>query len=315
MFSRDVPELVELELLEAVARHGSMSAAAAELGLSQQAVSLRIRAIEQRLRQPVLVRTRRGSQLTPAGRLLNEWAAPLLDDARQLAAGLASLRTDRAAHLRVASSLTVAEHLLPGWLVALHEQQARAERPATDVVLSAVNSDTVVARVRSGEADLGFIEGPHHPPALHTRTVAVDQLVVVVAPAHPWARRRTPVTPALLARTPMIRRESGSGSRQAFDDALAAALPPGTPFAPPALDVSTPAAARAAAGAGVGPTAISARAVADDLTLGRLVAVPVTGLELSRPLRAVWARDARPPAGPARDLLALAAAGLTGRGR
>ena len=125
-----MPDLAGIELLEAVARHGSMSAAAAELGLSQQAVSLRMRAMERQVGVPLLIRSRRGCELTQAGRLLNEWSASLLADARQLAAGIATLRTDRQAHLRVAASLTIAEHLLPGWLLALHELQARTKQIA-----------------------------------------------------------------------------------------------------------------------------------------------------------------------------------------
>ena len=307
MLSTTIPDLAGIELLEAVARHGSMSAAAAELGLSQQAVSLRIRAMERQIGVPLLIRSRRGCELTRAGRLLNEWSASLLADARQLAAGIATLRTDRQAHLRVAASLTIAEHLLPGWLLALHELQARTKQTPTDVELVAVNTDSVLARVRSGQSDVGFIEGPYEPAGLHARIVARDELLVVVAPDHPWARRRTPVPVALLSRTPMIRREPGSGSRQAFDDALAAALPADTPLAPPVLEVSSPAAARTAAIAGVGPAAISARAVADDLALGRLRAVAISGLNLQRTLRAIWIGDPRPPAGPARDLLAIAA--------
>ncbi len=240
MLSTTIPDLAGIELLEAVARHGSMSAAAVELGLSQQAVSLRIRAMERQVGVPLLIRSRRGCELTRAGRLLNEWSASLLADARQLAAGIATLRTDRQAHLRVAASLTIAEHLLPGWLLALHELQARTKQTPTDVELVAVNTDSVLARVRSGQSDFGFIEGPYEPAGLHARIVARDELIVVVAPDHPWARRRTPVPVALLSRTPMIRREPGSGSRQAFDDALVAALPEGAPLAPPALEVSTP---------------------------------------------------------------------------
>ena len=128
-----MPDLADLEALLVIARAGSMSAAAGELGVTQQALSLRVRAMERRLGLPLFVRTARGSRLTEAGAVVGEWAARLLDAAAQFDAGLAALRTDRQAHLRVAASLTVAEHLLPGWLVALrarhNEVQALGFRP------------------------------------------------------------------------------------------------------------------------------------------------------------------------------------------
>ena len=65
-----LPDLAELELLDAVARHGSMTAAAAALGLTQQAASLRIRSMERRLGVTMLVRSTRGAELTRAGALV-----------------------------------------------------------------------------------------------------------------------------------------------------------------------------------------------------------------------------------------------------
>jgi DNA-binding transcriptional LysR family regulator len=306
LISDRVPDLAELELLDAVARHGSMTAAAAALGLTQQATSLRIRSLERRLGVSVLVRSARGSELTSTGALLHEWASALLADARELAVALDSLRRHDRAHLRIASSLTIAEHLLPPWLVTFHEQQAAAGLPPTEVEMAAINSDSVIDRVRRGTVDLGFVEGPGRPKGLHSRSVAEDELLVVVRPDHPWLRRRTPVPVELLARTPLVGREPGSGSRQFFDDALTAALPPAAPRAAPALEVSTAAAVRAAVAAGAGPAAISSLAIADDLVLGRVRIVPITGLDLHRSLRAIWRGPARPPAGPVRELLTVA---------
>ncbi|HVV20171.1 MAG TPA: LysR family transcriptional regulator [Pseudonocardiaceae bacterium] len=307
MLGARLPDLVELELLDAISRLGSVTAAATSLGLTQQAASLRIRAMERKLGVTVLVRSSRGSQLTRAGALVNEWASGLLADARALGAALDSLRTHVRAHLRIASSLTIAEHLLPTWLVRFHEQQARAGLPPTEIELSAINTDSVIARVRNGDADVGYVEGPVPPRDLHARVVAHDELLIVARPDHPWTRRRTPVPVGLLARTPLVSREPGSGSQQSFDEALAAVLPPDAPRAAPALAVSTAAAVRAAVAAGAGPAAISSLAVADDLALGRVRVVPVTGLDLRRSLRAVWRGDPQPPVGPVRELLALAA--------
>jgi DNA-binding transcriptional LysR family regulator len=138
---------------------------------------------------------------------------------------------------------------------------------------------------------------------LRSRVVGHDRLAVVVAPGHPWTRRRNPLTPAELAATALVTRERGSGTRDALAVALRERL--GTAFdqAQPALSLSTTTAIRAAVLAGAGPAVLSELAVRDDLERGQLVAVTVDGLDLHRTLRAVWQGSRQPPAGAARDLI------------
>jgi DNA-binding transcriptional LysR family regulator len=161
----------------------------------------------------------------------------------------------------------------------------------------------VIAHVTDGASDLGFIESPGAPRSLRSRVIGHDRLVVVVPPAHPWARRRRPVSAAELAATPLVSREGGSGTSQTLTAALTAAVGAEVAQAPPALSVSTTAAARAAVLAGAGPAAITQLAVADDLAAGRLTRIEIPGLDLNRALRAIWNGSASPPAGPARDLV------------
>lgn len=311
--SPHMPELTALEVLLAVARHGSLGGAAREIGTSQQAVSARISSLEAQTGVPLVVRSRRGSSLTANGVLVAQWASRLLEVAAELDEGLAGLRADRRSRLRVGASLTVAEHLLPGWLVALRGESMRRGEPAVDFVFAAANSDAVIAQVRAGEVDLGFIEGPRAPSGLAHRVIGRDELVVVVRPDHPWARRRSPLAPRELAGASLVTRESGSGTRETFASALAAALGPDqAPPAPPALELSTTAAVRAAVLAGAGPAVLSELAVSEDLAAGRLRRAEVSGLDLGRSLRAIWLGAHRPPAGPVRDLVSLAVRGRAG---
>jgi DNA-binding transcriptional LysR family regulator len=305
MLSSHVPDLADLQMLAAVARTGSLRLAAAELGVSQQALSQRVRALEGRSGFALLSRGPRGSHLTAPGRLVELWASRVLDAAAELDAGITALRTDRAGHLKVAASLTVAGHLLPRWLVALRDQERLTGTPATNVELEATNSVAVGEYVESGAADVGFVEGPRAPLGLHSRTVGRDELLVVVDPGHPWARRTSPVTAAELAATPLVMREEGSGTREALAAALGAVVPH-VPQADPVLELTGTASVKSAIAAGAGPGALSSLAGADDLTLGRLSAVPVSGVDLVRELRAVWTGGAQPPRGPVRDLIALA---------
>lgn len=318
MLSPQVPGLDALQVLLAVDRAGSLRAAAAQVGVSQQAVSARMRSIEAQVGVRLLDRSPRGSRLNPAGVLCAQWASRVLAAAAELDAGITSLRSEGRSQLRVAASQTVAEHLIPGWLVGLRDRRPNgpraaarpgprpADRPELEIELIATNSEAVLELVRSGAADVGFVEGPGVPRGLRSRVVARDRLAVVVPPGHRWARRRTPVPATELAATPLVSRESGSGTRKALADALTAHLPPGAAMAGPAMELSSAGAVRAAVVAGAGPAAMSLLAVGDDLALGRLVEVEVAGVDLTRRLRAVWQGAAQPPAGLVRDLIAVA---------
>jgi molybdate transport repressor ModE-like protein len=298
-----VPDLRALELLSLVARTGSLSAAAAELGITQQAASSRLRTMESLVGAPLLDRTRRGSALTPTGELVVQWAGAVLVAAEQLDAGIAALRADRRGHLTIAASLTIAEHLLPAWLVALRARQAQLGQVPTEVTMTATNSERVAVLVGSGEVDLGFVEGPDAPAGLSHQLVGTDTLVVVVGPGHPWAQRSSRrVSASTLAATPLVVREPGSGTRTVLDRALS-----GLQTAAPALELSSTAAVRSAVAAGAGPAALGAHAIGEDLAAGRLVRINVAGLDLTRRLHAVWRGGTHPPAGAARDLVAWAA--------
>ncbi|WP_455358048.1 LysR family transcriptional regulator [Streptomyces sp. SYSU K21746] len=293
--SHRVPDLGALELLLAVARLGSLGRAARELGITQPAASSRIRAMERQLGVALVDRSPRGSRLTESGALVTDWAGRVVEAAEAFDAGAQALRDRRDSRLRVAASMTIAEYLLPGWLIAL-----RGERPGTAVSLQAGNSAAVAERLLAHEADLGFVEGLATPEGLDSAVIGRDRLLVVAAPTHPWGRRRKPLDPAELAATPLILRERGSGTRQVLDAALAAY----GGLAEPLLELASTTAVKAAAVSGHGPCVLSELAVGEELSSHRLAEIPVEGVSLRRDLRAVWPTGTR-PAGPARDLLTL----------
>jgi DNA-binding transcriptional LysR family regulator len=155
-------------VLLAVARTGSPNAAARQAGITQQAVSARIRSAEARAGVCLVSRTARGSTLTPEGVVAAEWAARLLAVAGELDARLAALRNDHHTRLRVSASLTIAEQLLPGWLVSLQAAAQHQGGQPAQIVLTAANSETVAQQVRQGSADLGFVEGSGRPMGLRS---------------------------------------------------------------------------------------------------------------------------------------------------
>jgi DNA-binding transcriptional LysR family regulator len=314
-----VHDLGALRALREVGRRESIAAAAPVLGVSQQALSARMRTLERVMGIPLLARSSAGSHLTEQGRLIVGWAEDVLDAADRLEAGLRSIRSGVSHRLSIAASQTIAEHLVPHWLVELRGiEQAAGQAPPelggpelggpegspTVVELSVANSTGVIELVRDVKVRLGFIETPHLPADLVTAHLRDDEMLVVTAPGHPWARRRGPLSLAEVAATPLVMREAGSGTRDTLTDHLAAQHPPLT--ARIAMELGTSAAVRSAIAAGVGPGVLSRLAVRDDLVLGRLVAVEVAGPPLTRQLTAVWRHDLDPLPPEGARLLAVA---------
>lgn len=301
--SARMPELSALEIFLAIARTGSFGAAAREFALTQQAVSARMASIEAQTGVVLFVRTPRGSQLTPAGVVLADWADRLLDEAHHVDIGLASMRSERRTRLKVVASLTVAEQLMPRWLVSMRAAASRRGATVPEVVMTATNSDHAIAAVRDGAADLGFIETPYVPGGLRSLVIAHDELVVIVPPEHKWARRARSLSASELSQTPLVTREAGSGTRDSLTAALRHTVGDSVQESQPVLELSSSAAVRAAVLAGAGPAVLSRLAVADDLAAGRLHIVPIPELNLKRELKAIWVGGRIPPAGTTRDLL------------
>lgn len=267
-----------LRLVVAVAETGSLTAAAADRGISQPAASARVRAFEARWRLSILDRGPRGSTLTTDGLAVVSWARLVLHEADTMRAALAALSEDRRTELRVAASLTIAEFVLPRWLGELRTRRDDV-RPRLDVV----NSERVVELVRSRAVDIGFIETAGRPRDLNCKVVGADRLIVVVEPRHPWARRSLPIPVEDLAAADWVLREPGSGTRSTFESALRR-----QPRI--IMEAASTSVLLGAARSAVGPAVVSARAAAVDIDTGRLVRVR-TNLDLSRPLTAVWSDD------------------------
>jgi DNA-binding transcriptional LysR family regulator len=297
--SSRVADLGPYELLATIAATGSIGACARHYGVSQPAVSTRIRGLEQRLGLRLLERHPRGATVTESGALVLEWARPLLDAAASFDRALASLTGPAPAHLTLAASSTIAEFFLPMWFQAL-----RLRLPDTHVSLLCHNSADTVALIRRGGAELGFAEAGHIPDELDHCRVVRDRLVVVVAPAHPWAAREA-ITAGDLAAAPLILRESGSATRSVLHDRLAGLPTPLTAI--PAMELTSATAIKNAAASGLGPAVLSVLTVRGELADGTLIEVPVPSLTLERNLHACWRRHHR-FSPPARHLLEIAVA-------
>jgi DNA-binding transcriptional LysR family regulator len=192
---------------------------------------------------------------------------------------LSELGEMRRGTLAIHASQTIASYWLPRLLV-----QFRQTYPAIDLTLEVGNTDSVAQAILLGGADLGFIEGDIDEPSLIIEAVGEDQLVVVVAPDHPWSAG-VPLAAADLVQAQWILRETGSGTRSAFEKALSDM---GVPVAAMQVALSLPSneAVRSAVMAGPFATAISELVVASHVQAGLLaraaLVLPARGFSMLR---------------------------------
>ncbi|GGF22322.1 LysR family transcriptional regulator [Aliidongia dinghuensis] len=260
--------LDQLRVFVAVAERQHVTRAAEALNLAQSAVSTAIAALEGRHGAKLFHRVGRGIELTEAGSLFLAEARAVLARAEAAELVLAELGGLKRGTLVVEASQTIASFWLPRHLVAF-----RRAHPGIDIRLTIGNTAQVATAVRSGAAELGFVEGSVDDPALLSRPVARDQLIIVVGPEHPWAGRAD-VTPEQLFESDWVLREAGSGTRAVFEQALAAfGLASGSLRV--ALELPSNEAVRAAVEAGLGATALSASVAASSIEAGLLCPVPI----------------------------------------
>ena len=256
--------LDQLRIFVAVAERQHVTRAAEALNLVQSAVSTAIANIEGRHATKLFHRVGRGIELTEAGRVFLVEARAVLARAEAAELVLADLSGLRRGTLALYASQTIASDWLPRHLVAF-----RRTYPEIAIRLAVGNTTGAADAVRAGQAELGFVEGVLDDPTLASTTIARDQLVLVVAPSHPFAGA-TALEPEDLAGADWVLREAGSGTRSAFEAALtdvglAAAQLRVT------LELPSNEAVRAAVEAGGGAAVLSETVVAAALRAGTLV--------------------------------------------
>lgn len=274
------PELTSLRLLHTVGQTGSISEAARVHGVSQPAASKRLRTLERSMGVHLVQRTPSGSQLTDEGRVAADWAGRVFDTIEQMLDAIGAIKAHGTPDLRLASSMTIAEHLVPEWLSVL-----RRREPDTHVGLRVTNSQEVQRLVLEGHVDIGLVETPTIAEQLDSMVIGSDRLVVIVPPSHEWAARESPLTTAELGRSDLIVREQGSGTREALDHTIG-----DVERVEPVLELGSNAAVKGAVTAGAGAAVLSGLAVNHELVSGQLVEVAVVGINLERTLSAVWQR-------------------------
>ena len=207
-------ENFRLVVFRAVAEQLSFRKAAEELYLTQPAVSLQIKALEEDLGVQLFNRTGAHITLTATGKvLLNycEQVKTLFGHAEQ---EIAALSGEHAGQLALGASTTIAQYVLPGLL-----GEFCREHPRVHPTLISGNTEHIVEAVEKQKIALGFIEGPARSRDVKTELFLEDELLPIVSTAHEWAERNS-VSCSEIASIPLLMRERGSGTRHVIEMAL-----------------------------------------------------------------------------------------------
>jgi DNA-binding transcriptional LysR family regulator len=265
--------LRQLEVFMAVAQAQSFRRAAERLHTSQPALSQHVRDLEEELGARLLDRLRRSVQLTDAGRLLLDHAHRVfatLESARDVIGELKGLQRGS---LLVGASTTPGIYVLPRVIGAF-----RRRHPSIVVNLRIANSRVIEDRIRANELDLGVVGGHGLAPGEKCLAVGlVDELVLIVWPTHPWARRRS-IAPAQLGSVPLLFREEGSATRQVTERALERA---GVRYRA-AMELDHTEAIKQAVMAELGAAFVSIYTIRGELAARRLHAVRLRGVPIHR---------------------------------
>lgn len=277
-----------VRLFLAVIELGSVSKAASRMHLSQPSATARLQKLERQLGLALLERTPTGSAPTDAGTRLVTVCTDALAALGVLAQRAESIQLEQD-HLVVAATRHIADHFLPRWLADIGDGGGvrLVEQPTLGVAKA----------VRSGDAMIGFTEGPAAPVGLGSALAAEEEIVAVVGRGHEWWGRTSAVMSADLLGATLIESASGSGTRDVVEAALARHGAPRD-----VLEVANSSAARLAAVAGSGVAMLPACWVASQLADGTLHALNLGRLRPQLPIRVVW-RGTRPASATARRLV------------
>jgi DNA-binding transcriptional LysR family regulator len=206
--------LRDIRALVAVADAGSFTRAAERLHLSQPALTVQIRRLEEAVGARLFDRNSRNVALTPAGRELLPLLQKSLRDMENVLRDARAMGEGASGAIRIACLPTFAASALPELILALKRDVPRASFQVRDGVASMVN-----ALVRGEEADIGLTGGDVLDPLLEVLHAGVDRLVVVCPKTHALARKRR-IGVSDLVRGPLVLTAQGTSVRAIVDAAL-----------------------------------------------------------------------------------------------
>ncbi len=261
----------QLKVFEAVARHLSFSRAAEELHLTQPAVSMQVKSLEEGVGLPLTEQIGKRIFLTAAGTELARHARLLSQQLRDTEAALDAMKGLRGGLLNI-GVVSTAKYFAPRLLA-----EFRKLHPEVELRLGIHNRELIVQQLADNQIDLAIMGSPPDEMETVAQPFAEHPLIVIAATDHGLAKKRR-IPPTALAGETFLLREPGSGTRGAMerffaDNGVALAT---------TMEISSNETIKQAVMAGLGVSFISAHTVGLELATRRLARLDVLGTPVKR---------------------------------
>lgn len=270
-------ENFRLKVFRAVAKHLNFRRAGEELSLTQPAVTMQVKSLEQHLGVQLFDRSGTRISLTPAGTTLLKYARKIDALETVALADVSRFAGEQRGELRIAASLTIAQYVLPHLLGSFQQQH-----PQVRLYVTTCNTEQVLERLVARQVALGFIEGPALRRDVRAEVFLEDEIVLMVPPAHEWTEGAS-VEPAELKDERLLMRERGSGTRRVVEMSLQKS---GIAVKQLnlAMEFDSTEGIITAVEAGLGIGFASLLSISKELQLGTIRVVPIRGVRITRPL-------------------------------
>jgi DNA-binding transcriptional LysR family regulator len=269
----------------AVVERRSFSQAAERLGVTQPAVSLQVRSLEERLGERLLDRSGRRVEATEAGLRVYRGALRLLQAEQQLLDDLAGEGGELRGRLELGASTGPGGRLVPLLLC-----EFARDHPALQVSLAVFDTQTVISRVADRTLELGVVGATKRTKGLVFEPLVRDEIVLAVPPGHRFAGAHVAIEE--LASETLVEMQEGAGVRQVVEEELrraGARLRPGA-----RIGLGLQESVKSAVASGYGVAFISGTALEDDLRAGTLATATVEGIAPARQIYLVRAAGRLP---------------------
>jgi DNA-binding transcriptional LysR family regulator len=278
-------DLRQLEIIRAIAETGSFTAAGNKLHVSQSAISRQILLLEDELKEAVFLRVGRRIRITPAGESLLQLSHRVFQDLKDTIAGITDSQESLRGQIRLLGGMTVCLYVFPQLLA-----EVKRQHPDVELKLVTGSSERLLAHLRAGTGDLGFLTLPVEQSDMVTVPVMREELMLVTAAKHPLSRKRK-VLPQDLVRQPFVLFEPESNTRRVIDEFFTASrIEPQIVMETENVEII-----KAMVRNGIGISIIPFQAVTRDVSSGHLFCARIEGRELGRETGWVYPKMSRTP--------------------
>jgi len=269
--------LTQLKTFIAIVRYQSFSRAAAELNLTQPAVSKQVQALENSYGCPLLTRAGREAEPTEEGKILYQYALEVLRLLAEARTAIEKVGGTIRGPVYLGASTIPGHYVLP-YLIGPFQQLY----PHVELHVEIADTEQIVRRVLEGKVDFGVV-GRQAESQLKYFPFMEDELVVIMPPGHPLAARDE-IRAWDLVGQPLVWREQGSGTRKVLEERLVEAGVDTGLLQKKTLEVGSTEAVVAAVEAGLGLSLVSRWAVIKTASLGLIVTKTLADVCLKRDL-------------------------------